>query len=82
GGLALWLRVPGLSATAVAGEALRRGVLVFPEGALRVMPGADDHFRIGFAALSAEEAAGGLDVVRHAMDRLRRRAAHHAKPDR
>jgi GntR family transcriptional regulator/MocR family aminotransferase len=67
GGLALWIRATGRSATAIARDTLKRGVLVFPEAALRLAPGDDAHLRLGFAALSPDEASSAIAVLRVAL---------------
>ncbi|WP_146652545.1 PLP-dependent aminotransferase family protein [Labilithrix luteola] len=67
GGLAIWLGLLGSDASAVAREALRRGVLVIPEASLQLRAGEDSHLRLGFASLTEAEARASLRVMRDAL---------------
>lgn len=78
GGLHLWVRLAGVTGTALRAAALARGAALVPEAVYgsgeserRGEGVADAHVRLSFASLTAEDAARGIGIVAAALADLR-----------
>lgn len=69
GGLALWLRLPGIDVDRLAVDALAAGVRIQPGSQFADRPGPVAAFRLGYGALDGSELARGLHRLRSALHR-------------